>query len=91
MSKGWKTVGTSALVNEGNVEKREKSFQKAIRNTKSLSYEDLEKKAKASYEEMLKENEKLIKLYDEKKLTNKDLIKKAKALKSQKTKEKADK
>ena len=82
MSKNWKIVGTSALVNEGNVNKREKDFKKAIRNTKTLSYEELEKKAETSYQEMLKDNEKLIKLYDEKKLKNKELIKKAKALKA---------
>ena len=82
MSKNWKIVGTSALVNEGNVNKREKDFKKAIRNTKTLSYEELEKKAETSYQEMLKDNEKLIRLYDEKKLKNKELIKKAKALKA---------
>lgn len=82
MAKNWKIVGTSALVNEGNINKREKDFKKVIRSTKTLSYEELEKKAEASYQEMLKDNEKLIRLYDEKKLKNKELIKKAKALKA---------
>lgn len=81
MSK-WKRISTNEIINNGNADKREKNFKKVIRNTKTLSYEELEKKAEVSYQEMLKNNEKLIRLYDEKKLKNKELIKKAKALKA---------
>lgn len=81
MSK-WKRISTNEIINDGNADKREKNFKKVIRNTKTLSYEELEKKAEVSYQEMLKNNEKLIRLYDEKKLKNKESIKKAKALKA---------
>ena len=86
MAKDWTLVGTNDL-NFGNTEserdkvKRLQKFQKAIRNVKSLSYEDLEKQSKTRYEQTLVNDAALIQAYDEKKLKSEGLIKKAKALK----------
>lgn len=89
MPKGWVLFGTNAL-EFGNTEtkaekvRRMRKFDNAIRNTKKLSYEDLEKVSKESYEKHLANNAALLKAYEEKKLKSKTLIKKAKALKKAK-------
>lgn len=88
MAKGWKIVYTNA--NTGN-KSNFKAFNKAIRNTQSLSIDELKKQGIELYEKKKAEEDKLIAAVKEGRATKPEQIKRAKAIESARTKVKKEK
>ena len=90
MAKGWKLVGTNALEfgdtrtreeKRRDAAKQARAFDKAIRTTKRLTYEQLVEAADKRYEAKRAEDAALLQAFNDKKLKSKALIKRAQALK----------
>ena len=59
MAKGWKTVYTNTNTNTGN-KSDFKAFDKAIRNTQHLSFDELKEQGIELYKKKIAEEDKLI-------------------------------
>ena len=86
MAKGWKTVYTNT--NTGN-KSNFKAFDKAIRNTQSLSTYELKKQSIELYEKKIAEEDKLIAAVEAGRATKPEQIERVKAIKEAREKEKA--
>ena len=86
MAKGWKTVYTNTITgNKSNF----KAFDKAIRNTQSLSTYELKKQSIELYEKKIAEEDKLIAAVEADRATKPEQIKRVKAIKAAREKAKA--
>lgn len=83
MAKGWTTVGEP--INKGKHKTYNKSwnFNDLIRNTKSLSIEDLKKRSEEIYDKEIAEENKLLSAFNEKILKSKTAINKALRIKKE--------
>ena len=88
MAKGWKTVYTNK--NTGN-KSDFKAFDKAIRNTQSLSTYELEKQNIELYEKKIAEEDKLIAAVEAGRATKPEQIERANAIKAAREKAKTEK
>ena len=86
MVKGWKTVYTNK--NTGN-KSDFKAFDKAIRNTQSLSTYELKKQSIELYEKKIAEEDKLIAAVEAGRATKPEQIERVKAIKAAREKAKA--
>ena len=88
MAKGWKTVYTNKSTgNKSNF----KAFDKAIRNTQSLSTYELEKQNIELYEKKIAEEDKLIAAVEAGRATKPEQIERANAIKAAREKAKTEK
>lgn len=86
MAKGWKTIYTNTSTgNKFNF----KAFDKAIRNTQSLSVYELKKKSIELYEKKIAEEDKLIAAVEAGRATKSEQIERANAIKEAREKAKA--
>ena len=83
MAKGWKTVYTNT--NTGN-KSNFKAFDKAIRNTQSLSIYELKKRSIELYEKKIAEEDKLIAAVDAGRATKPEQIERVNAIKDARAK-----
>ena len=88
MAKGWKTVYTNISTNTGN-KLNFKAFDKAIRNTQSLSIYELKKQGIELYEKKIAEEDKLIAAVEAGRATKPEQIERVKAIKETREKAKA--
>ena len=88
MAKGWKTIYTNTNTSTGN-KSDFKAFDKAIRNTQSLSTYELEKQNIELYEKKIAEEDKLIAAVEAGRATKPEQIERVKAIKEAREKEKA--
>lgn len=91
MAKGWTKVYSNSIINTMSTqEKRElnKTRRNIIRNTTSLSVENLKKEGDLLYEQRIAEEDRLVALVDEGKIAKKELIEKATAIKADREKKK---
>ena len=86
MAKGWKTVYTNASTGSKS---DFKAFDKAIRNTQSLSTYEFEKQNIELYEKKIAEEDKLIAAVEAGRATKPEQIERVKAIKEAREKEKA--
>ena len=86
MAKGWKTVYTN--ISTGN-KSNFKAFDKAIRNTQSLSTYELKKQSIELYEKKIAEEDKLIAAVEAGRATKPEQIERVKAIKEAREKAKA--
>ena len=86
MAKGWKTVYTNRST--GN-KSDFKAFDKAIRNTQSLSIYELKKRSIELYEKKIAEEDKLIAAVEAGRATKPEQIERVKAIKETREKAKA--
>ena len=86
MAKGWKTVYTNASTGSKS---DFKAFDKAIRNTQSLSTYELEKQNIELYKKKIAEEDKLIAAVEAGRATKPEQIERVKAIKEAREKEKA--
>ena len=88
MSKEWKHFATindlSHSLSTKEIARKEKNFNNAIHNEKTLSVEKLKKHYEELYEKKLQEENNLLEAFKEKKLKSKTAIKKALILKKEK-------
>ena len=85
MAKGWTKAFT--INGDGNVKSNDKHFNKTIRNTKTLTVDELKKESANSFAQKQAENDSILAAFEDKRLKSKALIKRATELK--KAKEKA--
>lgn len=88
MAKGWTsliTINTAPKSAETAAQRRQrdKSFSNLIRNTKSLSVEDLKKQSDELYAKQRAEEDKLLQAFAEKKVKSKTAIKQALRIKKE--------
>lgn len=88
MAKGWislTTVNTAPKSAETAAQRRQRdrSFSNLIRNTKSLSVEDLKKQSDELYAKQRAEEDKLLQAFAEKKVKSKTAIKQALRIKKE--------
>ena len=88
MAKGWKTVYTNTNTSTGN-KSNFKAFDKAIRNTKSLSIYELKKQDIELYEKKIVEEDKLIAAVEAGRATKPEQIERVKSIKEAREKAKA--
>lgn len=88
MAKGWKTVYTNASTGSKS---NFKAFDKAIRNTQSLSTYELEKQNIELYEKKIAEEDKLIAAVETGRATKPEQIERANAIKAAREKAKTEK
>lgn len=91
MAKGWKKIYSNSISNTmSSQEKRalDKKRRDIIRNTTSLSLENLKKEGDLLYEKRVAEEDRLVALVDEGKITKKELVEKAAAIKADREKKK---
>jgi len=81
MAKGWKTVFTINGDNKNQLSNSDSRFNKIIRNTKSLSCDELKKESAEIFEKNKAEDVSILSAFEEKKLKSKTLIKRAIELK----------
>ena len=86
MAKGWKTVYTN--ISTGN-KLDLKAFDKAIRNTQSLSIYELKKQSIELYEKKIAEEDKLIAAVEDGRATKPEQIERVNAIKEAREKAKA--
>ena len=86
MAKGWKTVYTNAST--GN-KSDFKVFNKAIRNTRHLSIDELKKQSIELYEKKIAEEDKLIMAVESGRATKPEQIKRVNSIKEAREKAKA--
>ena len=90
MAKGWtkiETVNDNKSVESTSQKQRNlRNFANAIRNTKSLSPEDLKKRSDEHFAAKNAEDAKLLEAFDSKKLKSKNAIKRALQLKKEQAK-----
>ena len=86
MAKGWKTVYTNASTGSKS---DFKAFDKAIRNTQSLSTYELKKQGIELYEKKIAEEDKLIAAVEAGRATKPEQIERANAIKAAREKAKA--
>ena len=88
MAKGWKTVYTNASIGSKS---DFKAFDKAIRNTQSLSIYELEKQNIELYEKKIAEEDKLMAAVEAGRATKPEQIERANAIKAAREKAKTEK
>ena len=88
MAKGWKTVYTNTNTNTGN-KSNFKAFDKAIRNTQHLSFDELKEQGVELYKKKIAEEDKLIVAVESGRATKPEQIERVKAIKETREKAKA--
>ena len=86
MAKGWKTVYTNT--NTGN-KSNFKAFDKAIRNTQHLSFDELKEQGIELYKKKIAEEDKLIAAVEAGRATKPEQIERVKVIKETREKAKA--
>ena len=86
MAKGWKTIYTNITTGSKS---DFKAFDKAIRNTQSLSTYELKKQSIELYEKKIAEEDKLIAAVEAGRATKPEQIERVKAIKAAREKAKA--
>ena len=84
MAKGWKTAFT--INGDSEVKSNDKHFNKTIRNTKSLSIDELKKESANAYAKKTAEIESLLAALESGTLKSKTLIKRAEKIKEDREK-----
>ena len=79
MAKGWKTAFT--INGDSEVKSNDKHFNKTIRNTKTLTIDELKAESKEAFAKKCAQNDSILAAFEEKKLKSKTLIKRAIELK----------
>ena len=88
MAKGWKTIYTNITTGSKS---DFRAFDKAIRNTQSLSTYELEKQNIEQYEKKIAEEDKLIAAVEAGRATKPEQIERANAIKAAREKAKTEK
>lgn len=93
MGRDWIKIGDNSIGNgvpetKDQKTKRLKRANNLIRNTKSLSYEDLVIAGNEHYEKVLQNENRLIELVDSGKVTKKELVEQVAAIKKSREKRK---
>ena len=88
MAKGWKTIYTNITTGSKS---DFKAFDKAIRNTQSLSTYELKKQSIELYEKKIAEEDKLIAAVEAGRATKPEQIERANAIKTAREKAKTEK
>ena len=92
MAKGWKTVYTNTNTNASTGNKlKSKAFDKAIRNTKHLSIDELKEQGIELYEKKIAEEDKLIAAVEAGRATKPEQIERVKSIKEAREKAKTEK
>lgn len=87
MAKGWKTA--FKINGDSEVKSNDKHFNNTIRNTKSLSIDELKKESSNAYAKKVAETESLLSALETGTLKSKTLIKKATKIKEEREKKAA--